>query len=144
MAPDLLPKLAEHGTTGLLLAIALWVCWKLYGENKRLHEAALAQAAQCRAEIAAEQAKQAAVQERRVADAQAVQQAMIASTAETVASMNNLDASLEGNRLALVEVHKALADSGLGDRGTLAHAIEALRGSVDALIASRREGGRRT
>jgi hypothetical protein len=37
MGPDLIGKLAEHGTLGVLLGIAFWVILKLYQANERAH-----------------------------------------------------------------------------------------------------------
>lgn len=53
MGADLLPRLAEHGLSGLVISIALWVIFQLYRSNEKSHEDRLRDAAEFRTKLEA-------------------------------------------------------------------------------------------
>lgn len=131
MPAQITAELLRLGLPGIVIAALAWAYWRKEGECQALHAAAIAREQKCRDEMTALHAL-------RASDLQASQQQLVQASVEGVGAMNNVDASLEGNRVVLTEVRDAFAGAGLGDRGSLAHTIDSLRASVDALVASGR------
>lgn len=97
MADKILDKLAEHGVTGLLLALALWVIYKLYG--------ALEKSRKGRAdEVEAVQTARIEDQKARIQDHEKHQAQMLELVRQCVAAITSAVNAQEGSKESLGEV----------------------------------------